>query len=89
MSEDTKVTIENQLDGTDITIPVGEGETIENVIKKLYQKLGRDRQKDDRLFCLASGGDVFQYAAMKIKEYIKEGLCQNLVWVFAGKPGGA
>lgn len=84
----TIITVVNEDNGRDFLLEADPSATIEKTIADVYVKLGVARQQDDRLRC-DRGGDVFQYAALTVREYVDGCHCPCLVWLFAGGTGGA
>lgn len=83
------VTVENKDNAETIRLRVPVTTSIETVIEKIYAEFRLERAADDRLTCRRSGQDVFQHGDRTVAQYLDEGLCPNLRWVFVGGTGGA
>jgi hypothetical protein len=83
------VTVDNKDNAETIRLRVPVASTVESVIEKLYAEFRIERAADDRLTCRRNGEDVFQYGARTVAQYLDEGHCPNLHWVFVGGTGGA
>lgn len=83
------VTVANKDNAETIRLRVPVTEIIESVIEAMYEEFRIERSADDRLTCRGNGEDVFQYGARTLAQYLDEGQCPNLHWVFVGGTGGA
>jgi len=83
------VTVANKDNAETIRLRVPVTETIESVIEAMYAEFRTERSADDRLTCRGDGEDVYQYGARTLAQYLDEGHCPNLRWVFVGGTGGA
>jgi hypothetical protein len=84
------VQIHDQDSGQNFERNAGPGTPIQVVIDDFYKKvIGRDRRATDRLWCKATGEDVFQYAGLHLGIYVETGHCSDLQWLWAGDQGGA
>ena len=89
MTKENTLIIENANDTTEIELNVGQGLTIDTIIDRFYDKLGRPRQPEDRLTCSETGTSIFEFIGSKLKDAMAAGLCPDLHWTFAGTTGGA
>jgi hypothetical protein len=83
------VTVANKENAETVRLRVPVTETIESVIEAMYAEFRIEREADDRLTCRGDGQDVYQYSARTLAQYLDEGHCPNLHWVFVGGTGGA
>ena len=83
------VTVANKDSAETIRLRVPVTEAIESVIEAMYAEFRIERSADDRLTCRGDGEDVYQYGARTLAQYLDEGHCPNLHWVFVGGTGGA
>jgi hypothetical protein len=83
------VTIANKDNADTIRLRVPITATVDSVIEKMYAEFRIARADDDRLTCRGSGEDVYQYGARSLAQYLEEGDCRALHWVFVGGTGGA
>jgi|SRR5579864_3416288 len=79
----------NEDDGHEIAIDGRPQQTVGQIIDEMYAKLGVQRRPDDRLRCEEGGADVYPFASLTLRQYVKEGHCRCLTWLFAGGTGGA
>lgn len=83
------VTVHNEDEGGQpLRIPGRPEVLVEEIITKLYFDLKTTHQTGDRLYCLASGDDVFPHAGERLGEYA-EHICKALEWGFSRPTGGA
>lgn len=66
----------------------GPGTPVRVAIDRFYKEFGSDQQAGDRLYCLATGEDVFSHGDEHLGDYAK-GHCAALEWGFARGTGGA
>jgi hypothetical protein len=84
------VVVDNEDDGDTYHLNAKADEALSVVIKELYaKKLRRPPAADDRLRCESGGEDVLAFSALTFKNYLAEGHCPKLEWLFSGKSGGA
>jgi hypothetical protein len=83
------VTVDNKDNAETLRLRVPVTETIESVIETMYAEFRITREPDDRLTCRGRGEDVYQYATRTLAQYLDEGHCPDLHWVFSGGTGGA
>ncbi|MFD3840251.1 hypothetical protein ACFWWC_28960 [Streptomyces sp. NPDC058642] len=83
------VTVDNRDSGDTVRLRREVSETIESVIRAVYEEFRRSRDPEDRLVCRRNGQDVFQFAGVTLEEYLRQGDCQDLHWSFTGGTGGA
>jgi hypothetical protein len=81
------VTVDNEIDGRRLAIPVGHRDPVQCAIDGLYERLGRGPGSDDSLRCAVSEEDVPFFADLEITEYRRQ--CPDLHWLFAAPTGGA
>lgn len=83
------VTIVNEDNGRRIGFRSTKKTLISRLIERMYHRFKVERQTDDRLRCEGNGEDVFAFANLRLGEYLDQGHCRELVWLFAGGTGGA
>ncbi|WP_306191414.1 hypothetical protein [Streptomyces sp. MK5] len=83
------VTVDNKDSGDTIRLRRQVTDPIESVIAAMYEEFRRPRDPEDRLTCRRNGQDVFQFAALTLEEYLRQGHCPELHWAFVGGTGGA
>lgn len=84
------ITVHNEDGGDTYRLNAKRDDTLASVIAELYdKKLRRERQADDRLTCEGGGEEVFTSETLSLDEYLDQGHCPNLEWLFAGGTGGA
>ena len=69
-------------------VHAGPGTPVREVIDRFYKELATGRQDGDRLYCLATGQDVFSHAEEHLGNY-KNTSCTALEWGFSRPTGGA
>jgi hypothetical protein len=84
----TVVVHDEDAGGDPFEVHAGQGTPVSTVIERFYEKLGNGRQEGDRLYCLASGQDVFPHAGEHLGDY-RDAHCTGLEWGFARATGGA
>ncbi len=82
------VAVANKDNGETLRLRVPVTATVDSVIEKMYEEFRIDRAADDRLTC-RSGEDVYQHGTRTLAQYLDEGHCPALHWVFVGGTGGA
>jgi hypothetical protein len=87
--KDLKVKIHNEDDGENSHFTAEPSDLLEAVINEFYSELGRERRQDDRLRCKRNGEDVSGFVGLTFKNYLDDGHCPELHWLFAGGTGGA
>lgn len=83
------VTVANKDNAETLRLRVPVTATIDSVIEAMYEQFRITRGADDRLTCRGNGEDVYQYASRTLAQYLDEGTCHSLHWVFVGGTGGA
>jgi hypothetical protein len=83
------VTVDNKDNAETLRLRVPVTATIESVIGTMYTEFRVTREADDRLTCRGNGEDVYQYGTRTLGQYLDEGRCHDLHWVFVGGTGGA
>ena len=84
-----KIRVDNEDDGKSYWLE-GLPEThIKTLIEKMYTEIGIEHGAKDRLRCEKGQEDVFQFGGLTLKEYLNQGHCSCLEWIFAGDTGGA
>jgi hypothetical protein len=83
------VTVDNKDNAETLRLRVPVTVTVESVIETMYGQFRITRGADDRLTCRGNGEDVYQYGARTLAQYLDEGHCHDLHWVFVGGTGGA
>lgn len=83
------ITVVNEEDGHEFQLEGLRHTMVEALIAEMYVKLKVPRRDDDRLRCEQTGGDVFAFASRTLGQYLDEGHCHCLVWLFVGGTGGA
>jgi hypothetical protein len=87
--EKLTVTVVDEDDGHEGKIHTESHILVSAVIAEMYQHIiKRPAQPGDRLRCVGSGQDVFQYATLTIGAYTATH-CHSREWLFAGQTGGA
>lgn len=87
---DVTIVVINEDDGSIHQLPARRGEEIAHIIERMYRDYLRvERQADDRLRCDSNGEDVFQFSGLRLEQYLHQGRCAELRWVFTGGTGGA
>jgi hypothetical protein len=85
-----KVRIHDEDSGDNYEHGAGPGTPVQEIIGGFYKKIvKRDRRASDRLRCEGSGEDVFQFASLRIGEYLERSKCAELYWLWSGDQGGA
>jgi hypothetical protein len=69
-------------------ISAGPGTPVRVVVERFYKEFGSEHQDGDRLYCLATGEDVFSHGDEHLGDYAKSS-CSTLEWGFARPTGGA
>jgi hypothetical protein len=88
--KELRIKIHNEDDGENAHFDAKPHDKLDSVIDRFYSDdLGRERRQDDRLRCRKGGEDVFGFAEQTFKQYLAEGHCPELHWLFAGGTGGA
>jgi hypothetical protein len=84
------VIVENEDDGDNYHLNAKADQPLSVVIEELYaKKLRREPAPDDRLRCESGGEDVLAFSALSFSQYLEQGHCPQLEWLFSGKAGGA
>ncbi len=88
-TKEVVITVVNEDSGRDFKLREGRCTLIKTVIEHMYDKLKVERKANDRLRCESTNQDVFAFAELHLIDYLEEGHCPDLVWLFAGETGGA
>jgi hypothetical protein len=83
------IRVDNKDNGETVHLRVPLSKTIDEIVTRIYAEFRATRNVEDRLTCRGDGADVFQYAHLTLRHYLREGHCPKLRWAFAGGTGGA